>query len=203
MNNYTTIANNYLKFIADNYNELILHFKKFCSNQRYKWDEDIFCQTYLNVYERIQKKGLEDITEQGFMNFTFISFKFNTIRASQYCSVKKKIDKDDDEINKMYEDYYNTNNDTSEVKVLKDLKEDFSALYIALKAEENCNAEHYHLWKIKNFMGLTYKQLQEKTNDRNCRQKVLQVKNWLKENVTKQEVQKAFEDFIEVNRIAK
>lgn len=201
MNNYTTIANNYLNFIANNYNELILHFKKFCSNQRYKWDEDIFCQTYLNVYERIQKKGLEDITEQGFMNFTFISFKFNTIRASQYCSVKKKIDKDDDEINKMYEDYYNTNNDTSDVKVLKDLKEDFSALYIALKAEENCNAEYYHLWKIKNFMGLTYKQLQQKTGDKQCRQKVLTVKNWLKANITKQEINNAFEDFLVTNHL--
>ena len=203
MNNYTTIANNYLKFIANNYNELILHFKKFCSNQRYKWDEDIFCQTYLNVYERIQKKGLEDITEQGFMNFTFISFKFNTIRASQYCSVKKKIDKDDDEINKMYEDYYNANNSTSEIKVLKDLKEDFSALYIALKAESNCDSNSFHLWKMKNFLNLTYKELQAKTNDRQCRQKVLAVKNWIKENVTKQEINNAFENFLEVNRISK
>ena len=201
MNNYTTIANDYLKFIANNYNELILHFKKFCSNQRYKWDEDIFCQTYLNVYERIQKKGLEDITEQGFMNFTFISFKFNTIRASQYCSVKKKIDKDDDEINKMYEDYYNANNSTSEVKVLKDLKEDFSALYIALKAEENCNSNAFYLWKTKNFLSLTYKQLQAKSGDRQCRQKVLQVKNWIKENVTKEEINQAFENFLLTNHL--
>lgn len=201
MNNYTTIANNYLNFIANNYDELILHFKKFCSNQRYKWDEDIFCQTYLNVYERIMKKGLEDITEQGFMNFTFISFKFNTIRSGQYCSVKKKIDMEDSDINNKYEEYYNANNDSSEIKVLKDLKEDFSALYIALKAEENCPPEHYHLWKVKNFMGLTYKQLQAKSGDRQCRQKVLQVKNWLKANITKEEINQAFENFLLTNHL--
>ena len=201
MNNYTTIANNYLNFIASNYDELILHFKKFCSNQRYKWDEDIFCQTYLNVYERIMKKGLEDTSDKGFMNFTFISFKFNTIRASQYCSVKKKIDMEDSDINNKYEEYYNANNDSSEIKVLKDLKEDFSALYIALKAESNCPPEHYHLWKVKNFMGLTYKQLATKTGDKQCRQKVLAVKNFLKANITKEEINQAFENFLLTNHL--
>jgi hypothetical protein len=199
--NNEKLAIRYLEWISTNYNELQLHLKKYCSNQRYKWDEDVFSQTYLNVYERIQKKGLEDPTEQGFLNFTFISFKFNTIRASQYCSVKKRIDKNDDEINKMYEDYYNANNDTSDVKVMRDLKTDFSALYLAQKAEENCEVENYRLWKMKMFMNLTYKQLAEKTGDKQSRQKVLQVKNWLKEHISKKEIDKAFDDFLERNHL--
>ena len=201
MFNNEKLAQRYLEWVSANYNELQLHLKKYCSNQRYKWDEDVFAQTYLNVYERIKKKGLEDPTEQGFMNFTFISFKFNTIRASQYCSVKKRIDKNDDEINKMYEDYYNANNDTSDVKVMRDLKTDFSALYLAQKAEENCNPEYFRLWKMKMFMNLTYKQLAEKTGDRQSRQKVLQVKNWLKEHISKKEIDNAFDDFLEKNHL--
>lgn len=108
---------------------------------------------------------------------------------------------EDSDINNKYEEYYNANNDSSEIKVLKDLKEDFSALYIALKAESNCPPEHYHLWKVKNFMGLTYKQLQAKTNDRQCRQKVLTVKNWLKANITKEEINQAFENFLVTNHL--
>lgn len=201
MNDNLELAEKYLQWVADNYDDLILHLKKFCSNQHYKWDEDVFCQTYLNIYEKILKSGLNDATEKGFMDFTFISFKFNDIRQSQYCSVKKKVDMDDDEINKRYEDYFNQNNDSSNVKVLKDLKEDFSALYIAQKAEEHCPSEYYYLWRMKNFLNLTYKQLQMKTSDRQCRKKCLFVKNWLKSNITRSEIDTAFENFLEFQKI--
>lgn len=199
--NNEKLAIRYLEWVAANYDELQLHLKKFCSNQRYKWDEDVFAQTTLNVYERIQKKGLEDPTEQGFMNFTFISFKFNTIRASQYCSVKKRIEMEDDALHHQYEKYYNTVNETADAKVMKDLKTDFSALYLAEKAEENCNPEYFKLWRMKMFLNLTYKQLAEKTGDKQSRQKVLQVKNWLKENITKKQIDKAFDEFLEKNNL--
>jgi hypothetical protein len=199
--NNEKLAIRYLEWVADHYDELQLHLKKFCSNQRYKWDEDVFAQTTLNVYERIQKKGLDDETEQGFMNFTFISFKFNTIRASQYCSVKKRIEMEDDALHHQYEKYYNTVNETADAKVMKDLKTDFSALYLAEKAEENCNPEYFRLWKMKMFLNLTYKQLAEKTGDKQSRQKVLQVKNWLKEHVTKKEINDAFDEFLEKNNL--
>ena len=199
--NNEKLAQIYLEWVADHYDELQLHLKKFCSNQRYKWDEDVFAQTTLNVYERIQKKGLDDETEQGFMNFTFISFKFNTIRASQYCSVKKRIEMEDDALHHQYEKYYNTVNETADAKVMKDLKTDFSALYLAEKAEENCDVGNYHLWRMKIFMNLTYKQLAEKTGDKQCRQKVLQVKNWLKEHISKKEIDDAFDEFLEKNHL--
>ncbi len=39
---------------------------------------------------------------------------------------------------------------------------------------------------------MTYKKLQEKTKAKKCRQKVSDVKNWIKENISKEEVKKAF-----------
>lgn len=41
---------------------------------------------------------------------------------------------------------------------------------------------------------MTYAQLSEKTGIKGCRQKVVDVKNWLKENVTTKEIKDEFED---------
>ena len=40
---------------------------------------------------------------------------------------------------------------------------------------------------------MTYAQLAKKTNAKGIRQKVVTVKNWLKENVKKEDIKKAFE----------
>lgn len=41
---------------------------------------------------------------------------------------------------------------------------------------------------------MTYKKLAEKTKMRGVRQKVVEVKRWLKDNVTKDEIRKEFYD---------
>ena len=41
---------------------------------------------------------------------------------------------------------------------------------------------------------MTYKKLQEKTNCTSCRQKFVTVKNWVKENVKKEDIKKAFNE---------
>ena len=69
---------------------------------------------------------------------------------------------------------------------------DFSILYIMTLVEDNFDQEHFYLFKLKTLGNLTYKQLQEKTKIKASRQKVINVNNWLKENVTKDDVKSAF-----------
>ena len=199
---YQDLANKYLQWIADNYDELILHLKKYCSNQRYTWDDDIFPLTYWNVYERILKKGLKDPTEKGFMDFTFIAFKFNTIGNYNSASNKRRVEMEDDKLRQLYENYYNANNTTSTAKLLKDLKADFMALYLAELVEENFPADYFYYWRLKTFKSLTYKQLQELTHDNHCRQKVLEVKRWLLRNANKKQIETDFDKWFETQAIA-
>lgn len=184
----------YLKWVADNYDDLKLTYKQFCSNQRFKYDDDIFSDTILKVAEQIDKQPLKDSTPNGYLNYTFLSFRNNLKREKQYSRVKNRIEMTG--ITDAYEDYFNNTNDSSTVKVLKDLKEDFSILYIIKKAEQVFPSEYIYCFKLKFLYKLTYKQLQEKCPAiRNTRQKVIDVLHWLKENLSKEELDKAFSAF--------
>lgn len=184
----------YLNWVADNYATLQLTFKKFCSNQRFIYDDDIFSDTILKVAEQIEKQPLKDSTPNGYLNYTFLSFKNNLKRERQYSRVKNRTEMTG--ITDAYEDYFNQHNDSSTIKVLKDLKQDFSILYVIKKAEQAFPAEWIYCFKLKFLYKLTYKQLQEKCpHIKNTRQKTIDVLHWLKENLTKEELDGAFDDF--------
>jgi hypothetical protein len=184
----------FLLYINNNYNHLKYKYINFCREKGYQWDEDIFSDTILKCYEAINKKGkLEDTTDQGIQNYFFISFKLNLKREGQYSrNAKRDRNIDSDSINELYEDYYNKNNSSSAQKVYKDLFKDFSVLYIMTVVEDNFDQEHFYLFKLKTLGDMTYKQLQDKTKIKASRQKVINVKNWLKDNVTKDDIKKAF-----------
>ena len=187
------IADNYFKWLSEHYNHLKYKYINFCREKGYVWDEDIFSETYLKIYEAICRKGLEDTSDQGFDNYTFISFKLNLKREGQYSrNAKRDRNIDSDSINDLYEDYYNKNNSSSAQKVYKDLFQDFSVLYIMTIVEDNFDQEHFYLFKLKTLANLTYKQLQDKTKIKASRQKVINVKNFLKENVKKEDIKSAF-----------
>lgn len=186
----------FLKHINNNYQLLKNKYRKFCLEKLYEWDEDVFSDTILKCYDAIQRKGqMEDTTPQGIENYFFRSFKQNIQREKQYCRVSKRdLNIKSDSINDLYEDWYNDNNDSSMNKIKKDLFKDFSILYLMHKVEDNFTPEEFYLFQLKTLIPqMTYKKLQEKTRCNSCRQKVVNVKNWLKENVPKEEVMRAFQ----------
>lgn len=184
----------FMHYINDHYNHLKYKYINFCRDKGYQWDEDIFSDTILKCYEAINKKGkLEDTSDQGIQNYFFISFKMNLKREGQYArNMKRDLNVSSDEIEELYEDYYNKNNSSSAQKVYKDLFKDFSVLYIMTIVEDNFSPEEFYLFRIKTLGNLTYKELQEKTKIKASRQKVINVKNFLKTNVKKEDIKKAF-----------
>lgn len=184
----------FMHYINDHYNHLKYKYINFCREKGYQWDEDIFSDTILKCYEAINKKGkLEDTSDQGIQNYFFISFKMNLKREGQYArNMKRDLNVSSDEIEELYEDYYNKNNSSSAQKVYKDLFKDFSVLYIMTIVEDNFSPEEFYLFRIKTLGNLTYKELQEKTKIKASRQKVINVKNFLKTNVKKEDIKKAF-----------
>lgn len=184
----------FMHYINDHYNHLKYKYINFCREHNYQWDEDIFQDTILKCHDAINKKGkLEDTTDQGIQNYFFISFKMNLKREGQYArNMKRDLNVSSDEIEELYEDYYNKNNSSSAQKVYKDLFKDFSVLYIMTIVEDNFSPEEFYLFRIKTLGNLTYKELQEKTKIKASRQKVINVKNFLKTNVKKEDIKKAF-----------
>lgn len=185
----------FINYINDHYQTLKNKYRRFCIEKQYDWDEDIFSDTILSCYTAIEKKGsLNDKTNQGIENYFFRSFKQNLQREKQYCRVSKRdMNYNSDNINDVYEEWYNENNSPAKTKLLNDLWKDFATLYILAKVEDNFDAEHFRLFRLKYLVpSMTYKKLQEKTQAKKCRQKVVDVKNWIRDNVSKQEIKKVF-----------
>lgn len=185
----------FINYINDHYQTLKNKYRRFCIEKQYDWDEDIFSDTILSCYTAIEKKGsLNDKTSQGIENYFFRSFKQNLQREKQYCRVSKRdMNYNSDNINDVYEEWYNENNSPAKTKLLNDLWKDFATLYILTKVEDNFDAEHFRLFRLKYLVpSMTYKKLQEKTQAKKCRQKVVDVKNWIRDNVSKQEIKQVF-----------
>lgn len=185
----------FLNHINDNYDSLRKRFRNFCIEKHYDWDDDIFSDTIVKCHAAIEKKGsLRDTTPQGMENYLFQSFKINLKREKQY-SRNSRRDTNVTGVEELYEQYYNDVNITAQEKVKSDLFKDFATVYLIKRVEEEFDAEHMHLFQLKYLCNLTYRELAEKTNSKGVRNKVLAVKDWLKENVKKDEIRKAFQEF--------
>ena len=181
----------FLQYISDHYDELSDRFKAFCADKSYIYDEDVYGDTILKCHDTILKHGLKDLTGDGIENYFFRSFTQNTKREKQY-SRNAKRDNNITDISMEYENYFNNSNITAFEKLSKDLYKDFATLYLLKKIEENFDADVVYVFKLKTFLNLTYKQLAGKTKIKAARQKYITAKQWLKENVTKTEINKAF-----------
>lgn len=185
----------FINYINDHYNQLKAKYKQFCIEKQYNWDEDIFSDTIIKCYDAIEKKGkLNDTTNQGIENYFFRSFKQNLQREKQYCRVAKRdLNVTSDNIFQLYDEWYNEEYTPEHTKLLNDLWKDFATLYIITKVEDNWDNEHFLLFRLKYLVPqMTYKRLQEKTQAKKCRQKVVDVKNWVQENISKDEIKEAF-----------
>ena len=184
----------FINYISQHYDELKCKYRTFCGLNGYHWDEDIYSDTILKCYDAIAKKGkLNDTTAQGIENYFFISYKLNIKREGQYArNQKRDLNITSDSINDIYEQWYNENNTTSRSKLVNDLWKDFSTLYIMNVVENNFPAEDFYLFKLKTLCNMTYKQVQEKTQAKKVRQRVVDVKKWLQANVKKEDVKTAF-----------
>lgn len=184
----------FLQHINDNYDLLKNKYKKFCIEKNLQWDDDIYADTILKCAETIDKRGkLIDNTPQGIENYLFMSFRINLRREKLYARVAARdCNLTTEEVNMLYEDYFNDHNDSPTIKLKNDLYIDFATLYICHVVDENFDAEHSYLFRLKYLCNLTYKQLADRTKIKGSRQKVITVRQWLKDNLTKEEINDAF-----------
>jgi hypothetical protein len=186
----------FINHINDHYTELKWKYFKFCNEHQYPWDEDIYSDTIVKCYDTIVKKGkLSDTTPQGIENYFFKAFKNNIMNEKNYCRTKyRDWNINSDNINDIYEDWYNNNNISEHTKLVSDLWKDFATLYIMTMVEQNFDSEHFYLYRMKTLIpNMTFKKLaQECKHIKATRRKVLEVMHWVKDNITKEDIRKVF-----------
>lgn len=185
----------FINYIDNHYQELKNKYFKFCQEKQYDWDEDVYSDTILKCYETIKKNGkLKDTTPYGIESYFFRSFKNNIINEKNYGRVKKRdMNINSDNINDIYEVWYNDNFSDAKVKIVNDLFKDFSVLYIMAMVEDNWDSEHFYLFRIKTLTpNMTFKKLADITKIKGSRKKTIEVIRWVKENIKKEEIRKVF-----------
>ena len=186
-------AKRFINTVNDNYETIKKELQSYCDSVGEKFDEDIFQDTIIKCYTLIEKNGeMKDSSYQGCKNFMFQSFKRNLKREQQYARNQKR-DANVTNLSKHNELYLNSKL-TQEEKLKSDLYKDFATLYLMKRVEEEFDDEHFYLFRLKTFTNMTYAQLAEKTGIKGCRQKVVDVKNWLKDNVKQQDIKDEFDE---------
>lgn len=185
----------FINYINDHYKEVGGTLRILCAQRKQKFDEDGFHTCIIRCYDAIKKKGyLKDKSAYGITSYLIRSY-FNYVlemkRAA--CNAKRDQNYNSDNIGGLYEDYYNSNFTDARQKVVNDLFKDFSVLYIMMVVEQQFDNESFYLFKLKELCkDMTYKKLSEKTGLKAVRQKVVTVKKWVQQNVTKEDIRKEF-----------
>lgn len=180
----------YLNTVGKNYKHLQEVCQEVCKRNGEEYSEDILNDTVLSVHKLIQKKGtLDDMSESGIMNYFVRSYVNNLRMEKRYAYIKKRNDNiDSEELTELFEKSQTPIND----KIIKDLLEDFSVLYIMKRVELEFPQEHYYLFKLKTLCNMTYKQIYDKTNIKKSRDKILEVKRWVKQNINRKIIKQEF-----------
>lgn len=182
----------YLKVIEKQYYELKRICREVCKRNGEKFSEDIFQDTIIKINNIITKKGeLDDMSEKGIMNYFTRSF-VNNLRCDKRNSYIAKRDHNisQDTMNERYE----LTHSPLKNKLVKDLLEDFSILYIMKRIEDVFDSQACHLYRLKTLCGMTYKQIHDKTHVKKSREMIVEVNNWVKSNITRDEIWRVFQD---------
>lgn len=186
----------FLKYVNKNYTYLQRHLKAWCFNTHRVFNQDIFQDTIIKIYNLIEKKGkVNDSSDRGFECYFFMAYKQNLLRESEYARIKQRDDNNSNLFDQ-YEDYKNQEL-TTEEKVLSDAKKDYAVKYILMRIEENFPTQDFRLYRIKLYYACTYKKLVEMTNVKDAKTRIMRINRWVKDNITKKEIDEAFEELQE------
>lgn len=187
-----TAVTAYFTCISQNYNNLKQVCKDVCKRNKEQYSEDALNDTVIQIHKIIQKKGkLDDMSDNGIMRY-FVRSYVNNLRMEKRYAYHKKRDYNitQDEFNDRYEQSLSSKRD----KIIKDLLEDFSVLYIMKLVELNFPPEQLYLYKLKMICNKTYKQIHDETQIKKSRDKIIEVNKWVKQNLTRDVIKKEFFD---------
>lgn len=154
------------------------------------WSEDAFQDTVVLCYETIQRRGIRDKSDQGIRNYFFNALKMNVLHEAVLPYNSRKVD-DEDFVN----NYDTLDERDGEQKVKEQLFNDFAVVRILELAEANCDPLSFYCYRLKFLMDkMPYQRLVNITKIKSAKARVKSVIEWIKANVTEEELRKEFEE---------
>lgn len=186
----------FLDYLGKNYENVKTKLKMLCGRNGQQFSEDFYHEAIIRCTKAIQKKGkLNDTSPYGIESYLIKSYMNLPREEARSCKNSKRDNNyNSDNIQELYNEYYNKNNDTSTNKVAGDLYLDFSTLYIVMAVEKNFPPEDLYLFKLKYICSMTYKDIAARTKIKGARQRILFVKQWVQNNITKEQIKSAFSE---------
>lgn len=189
-------SNIFIEHIGKHYDEIKDKLKMLCARNKQTFSEDTYHDVIIKCQQAIIKKGkLNDTSPYGIESYlirSYFNLEVDNKRVAEYA--KRDRNYNSDNIHSLHEKWYNDNNTSAREKITSDLYKDFATLYIMLVAEQNFPTEYFYAFRLKELVpNMTYKKLRQTTNITAVRQKVITVRNWLQKNLTKEEVNNAFQ----------
>lgn len=190
-------AKRFLKFANEHYDDYKKKWAKYLYDKQVDFDEDVFSDTILKVYDYIEKNGINDTTDSGLANYWFKSFNTNIKREKQY-SRNVNRDKNIDATEELSKEM--NGEDELKLKIRRHVYEDWSIFYILRLVEDNFDSISFHCFRLYYILDkMTYSKLREITKVPDSKKRVVTIKNWLKDNLTKQKMEKEFSKYYDTS----
>ena len=186
-------SSRFLKFANEHYEDYKKKWAKYLYDKQVDFDEDVFSETVLKVYDYINTNGIKDDSDSGLANYWFKSFNTNIKREKQYSrnvNRDKNIDATEELSKEMNGEY------ELKMKIRRHVFEDWSIVYILRLVEDNFDSISFHCFRLYYILDkMTYSKLREITKVPDSKKRVVTIKNWLKDNLTKQQMEKEFSKY--------
>lgn len=186
-------SSRFLKFANEHYEDYKKKWAKYLYDRQVYFDEDVFSETVLKVYDYINTNGIKDDSDSGLANYWFKSFNTNIKREKQY-SRNVNRDKNIDATEELSKEM--NGEDELKLKIRRHVYEDWSIVYILRLVEDNFDSISFHCFRLYYILDkMTYSKLREITKVPDSKKRVVTIKNWLKDNLTKQQMEKEFSKY--------
>lgn len=157
------------------------------------WDEDVYSDTILKVYDYIQKNGIADDSEQGLLNYWFKAFMINIRREKQYSrNAYRDLNVDaTEELDKEF-----NGDEELEEKKKRHIYDDWLVYNILLIVEKTFDSKSFYCFRLYYlYPKMTYEKLKELTKIKDCKKRVITIKKWLQENLDKGKLMEQFNKY--------
>lgn len=185
-----TQARKYLNLANDKYLDYLKKWRTHIQDKGYDWDEDVFSDTILKVYDNILKNGIKDDSEEGLSNYWFKSFIVNIKREKQYSrNLYRDMNVDaSEELDKEY-----NGDDELKLKIRRHIYDDWLSVRLLQIVEQNFTSREFRCFRLYYIVPkMTYEKLRDLTKIKDCKKIVNTIKKWLIENTDKHQLDKEF-----------
>lgn len=185
-----TQARKYLNLANDKYLDYLKKWRTHIQEKGYDWDEDVYSDTILKVYDNILKNGIKDDSEEGLSNYWFKSFIVNIKREKQYSrNLYRDMNVDaSEELDKEY-----NGDDELKLKIRRHIYDDWLSVRLLQIVEQNFTSREFRCFRLYYIVPkMTYEKLRDLTKIKDCKKIVNTIKKWLIENTDKHQLDKEF-----------